>query len=79
MSTLVDQLLSNPDVSRVLCIAIAVEAKKLGDGEIDARDLAVKFSRLVRALDRKAFVDECRTLERLGPDRYLTSAGHLLR
>ena len=78
VSKLVDNLLKNPDVSRVLCIALATEALKMDDPEINSKDLAVKFSRIVRALDRKAFADECRQLERLGPDRYLKSAGKKL-
>lgn len=79
MSKLVDQLLGNPDVARALCIAIAAEARRLDDSKIDSKELAVQFSRLVRSLDRKAFVDECRQLERMGPDRYLKSIGRLLR
>ncbi|KKN66710.1 hypothetical protein LCGC14_0468960 [marine sediment metagenome] len=79
-SELVDNLLGNPDVSRVLCIAIAAEARRLGDeAAIDTKDLAMRFSRLVRSLDRKAFTDECRQLERLGPERYLQAASKLLK
>lgn len=77
MSKLVDNLLKNPDVSRVLVLAVAAEAKRSGE-PIDSKDLAVKFSRLVRVLDRKAFAGECRRLERIGPDRYLRSASRLL-
>lgn len=78
MSKLVDSLIGNPDIARVLCIAIAAEAKKT-DEPVDPKELAVVFGRLVRSLDRKAFVDECRKLERLGPERYLQTAGKLLR
>lgn len=78
MSELADKLLSNPDVARVLCIAVAAEAQKLDDTDIDEKDLAIKFSRIVRSLSRKAFTDECRKLKRLGPDRYLKSAADLL-
>ena len=77
MSKLVDNLMSNPEVSRVLCIAIATEAQRLSI-KIDSKELAREFNRLVRKLDRAAFVDECRQLERLGPDRYLKSAGRQL-
>ena len=75
--SLLDNLLANPDVSRVLCIAIATEAQKT-DNEVDALELSKQFNRLVRGLNRKAFVDEARQLERLGPARYLKSASHLL-
>ena len=77
MSKLVDQLMSNPDVARVLCIAVATEAQKL-QVEIDSKELTQEFNRLVRKLDRAAFTDECRKLKRLGPDRYLRSAGRQL-
>jgi len=76
--SLADNLLQNPNVSRVLCLAVAAEAIRSGE-PVDSKDLAVKFSRLVRQLDRKAFTDECRRLERLGPERYLKSAGELLK
>lgn len=75
--SLVDDLLSNPDVSRVLCIAVATEAQK-ANTEIDSLELGRKFNQLVRGLDRKAFVDEARKLSRMGPSRYLKQAGNLL-
>jgi hypothetical protein len=74
----VDDVLKNSDLSRVLCIAIAAEAHKQGTENVDAKDLAVKFYRLVRSLDRKAFADECRKLERMGPSRYLQTVSKLL-
>lgn len=77
MDKLVSQLLGNPDISRVLCIAIAAEARRTGQ-DIDVRELAVAFSRVVRSLDRTTFTDECRKLSRLGPDRYLRDAGRKL-
>jgi len=70
--SLVDDLLNNPDVARILCVAVALEANK-NSAEVDSKELATAFSRLVRRLDRKAFTNECRQLERLGPKRYLAS------
>jgi len=75
--SLVDDILTNQNTSRVLCIAIATEAQK-SDSEIDTLELGQKFNRIVRSLDRKAFADECRSLARLGPARYLEQAGRLL-
>lgn len=75
--SLVDNLLKNSNVSRVLVLAIAAEAEKSGEA-VDPKELAVAFSRLVRSLDRKAFTDECRKLQRLGPNRYLQVAGDLI-
>ena len=77
MSKLVDNLLTNPDVSRILCVAIAAQARATNE-EVDSKDLAVKFSRITRSLDRGAFADECRRLERLGPDKYLRSVKELV-
>lgn len=78
MSKTLDQLLLNPDIARVLCIAVAVEADKAGEVP-DARELTNRFNSIVRALDRQAFTDECRKLKRLGTARYLTEATRALR
>lgn len=74
---LLDNLLKNSDVSRVLAIAVATEAKRSGE-PVMAKELARAFSQLVRRLDRRAFSDEVRKLERLGPDRYLETSGRIL-
>lgn len=63
--SLIDQIIKNPDVSRILVIAAAIEAKRSGEA-VSAKDLASAFSYLVRKL------------ERLGPDRYLETSGRLI-
>lgn len=77
MMSLVDDTIKNPDASRVLVLALASEAAR-SDKPVDAKELAISFSRLVRSLDRKAFTDECRKLQRLGPKRYLQVASDLI-
>jgi len=75
--SLIDSLLSNPDLARVLCIAVATEAGKT-DEPVNAADLAKSFSRITRSLDRGVFTDECRKLQRMGSKRYLQAAKRLL-
>ena len=74
---LVDRLIKNPDLARILCVAIAAEAKR-SDEPVDSKALAVAFSRITHSLNRRTFAAECRQLERLGPDRYLKTAGDLI-
>lgn len=76
--SLPDELLQNPDVARALCIAVAMTAQS-SDLKVNARELGSAFNRLVRSLDRTAFVDECRQLERMGPQRYLDTVVARLR
>lgn len=75
---LLDALLTNPDTSRVLCIAVATTARKKNE-PVDAKELMLAFGRLVRNLDRRAFYGECRKLQRLGPAAYLEAAFAALR
>ena len=73
---MIDDLKNNPNLSRLLVLAVAAHAQK-NDLEIPA-NLAKDFGHLVRSLDRRAFRDELNQLRRLGADRYLASAGKRL-
>jgi len=73
---MIDDLKNNPDLSRLLVLAVAAHASK-NDLEIPA-NLAKDFGHLVRSLDRRAFRDELNKLRRLGPDKYLAAAGSML-
>ncbi len=75
-----DALINNPNLARILVVAIAAEASK-DPSKLNRQDFLVGFGRLIRALSRQrsAFMDELRTMERLGPDEYLQRLGKRLR
>jgi hypothetical protein len=75
---LLDDLLANRDLSRILVVAIAAQSIKL-DASIDCRALVSNFRKLIHSLDRSAFSAELRQLERLGAKAYLEAAAEKLK
>jgi len=71
MNDLLDNVIKNADVSRLLCVAIATEAVKMNISDLSYKDISRAFRSIVRSLQRKPFTEECRLLVRLGPADYL--------